>query len=70
MNIEKSDTEIFNSLPFEVREACSNLETVARIRDLERQKVRLKENYIRERTFINEKIKSLKRWVTKKQNIT
>jgi hypothetical protein len=61
-----TDSEYFNDLPFETRVVCSNLETATRIRDLQRQKERLKANYEREMKFINDKIANLERWL--KQN--
>jgi len=53
----KQVTEAFNNMPFEYRHIASNSETQVRIMDLERLKIRLKENYERELKFINEKIK-------------
>ena len=53
----KQVSDAFNAMPFEYRKIASNSETMVRIRDLERLKVRVKENYEREIKHINEQIK-------------
>ena len=45
-------------MPFEYRKITSNSETMVRIRDLQRLKERVKDNYLREIKYINDRIKS------------
>jgi hypothetical protein len=55
----------FNTLPFESREIAVDSELVSRIRDLERLKKRIKDNYVRELKWINSNIKNYKSGLTK-----
>lgn len=54
----KQVSDAFNSMPFEYRAISSNSETMVRIRDLQRLKERVKDNYLREIKYIDERIKS------------
>jgi hypothetical protein len=54
----KQVSDAFNTMPFEYRKITSNSETMTRIRDLQRLKERMKDNYMREMKWVNERIKS------------
>jgi antitoxin component of RelBE/YafQ-DinJ toxin-antitoxin module len=54
----KQVSDAFNAMPFEYRKITANSETMTRIRDLQRLKERIKDNYMREMEWINERIKS------------
>jgi hypothetical protein len=58
---ENTISEAFNEMPIEYRKIAINLELIVRIRDLQRLKTRIKENYERELKYINEQIKIYKR---------
>ena len=53
----KQVSDAFNAMPFEYRAIASDSETMVRIRDLQRLKERIKDNYEREIKYINERIK-------------
>ena len=54
----KRVSDAFNSMPFEYRKITSNSETMVRIRDLQRLRDRIIDNYNREIIYIDGKNKS------------
>jgi hypothetical protein len=53
---DKEITEKFNNLPLEIRKIAIDSELCIRIRDLERLKKRIKNNYLKEVNYINDQI--------------
>ena len=56
----------FNALPFEIREIACNVMLESQIRDLYKEKDRLKRRYETSKKEINEKIKFCERELAKK----
>jgi phage host-nuclease inhibitor protein Gam len=56
--LRKQSQEDFNAMPFDTRVIASTSELFARIGDLERAKERLKSNYNRELSYLDERIAS------------
>lgn len=58
--LRKQSKDEFNAMPFEQRVIASTSELFARINDLERAKERLRTNYNRELSYLDERIASYK----------